>query len=53
MVSETKNYDGSSLEQIHLPKDTLQLEEVKGRKERRFNMLVSLQLVTATWEIKC
>lgn len=51
--AETKNCDGSSLEQIHLPKGMLQLEEVKGRKERRFNMLMSLQLVLATWQIKC
>lgn len=35
---------------INLPKSTLQLEDVKGRKEGRFNIRL-VSLVTADWEL--
>jgi len=45
--------DRSSMEQIHpFAQDTLQLEEVKGKREERFYItLESLQLASSAWEL--
>jgi len=52
-MSKAMSCDRSSMEQIHpFAQDTLQLEEVKGKREERFYItLESLQLASSAWEL--